>query len=85
MFVVTLVRVDFLNGIEVRTNKATFIGNSTDECMVPLREWFDEKERRVRTYLADNFEIYPVFELNTTQTEQVVLVDTPILSDVRHD
>lgn len=84
MFVINLIRVDYFNGEKVRTSKALFVGESTDDCLAHLREWFNIKERRVRTYLADNFCIYPVFEMETTQSEQVVLVNTPVIEEVQH-
>ena len=84
MFIINLIRVDYFNGSEVRTSKAMFVSETTDDCLVPLREYFDEKERRVRTYLADNCRIYPVFEIETTQSEQVVLVNTPVIEEVQH-
>lgn len=72
MFITQLIRIDHVGDEEVKSIKATFIGETTDSSLEPLKEWFRKKERRVTTYLA-NSSIYPRFELVTTHSEEVVV------------
>lgn len=74
MVILNLVRIDYVADVEdeINTTKASFVGASTDDCVKPLEDWFNEKRRRVEMYFA-NGNIYPRFELEVLSTEHVVV------------
>ena len=74
MFILNLIRIDYAadGDTELKSIKASFVGESTDECAKPLADWFNEKRRRVEMYYA-NGRIYPKFELEVLSTEHVVI------------
>jgi hypothetical protein len=74
MYILNLVRIDYAADCddELKSIKASFVGDTTDECAKPLADWFNEKRRRVEMYYA-NGRIYPRFELEVMSTEHVVI------------